>query len=510
MRSPFSVGARVLLVELVGAHDAMDLVAVALGVVVRDRAPEAGDLEHHLGAVVAQEVEVVGRLVVVPDVVEDRRVDVALAVAEVRVPVPRQRVEVDDLRLLAAVAAALPREHRARVARRACRRPRFAQAPVAVHEQLARDVGQARDEVAKDVQLVPEHVPAVRLAVQAARRDAGVVVGRVHRADLEDVRDVQAQQLLHARLAGHVDVARAPQLVPRADVAPERLLEVRVARARLAGIAQRLVDRAVARRVERDELLDAHRLALPDLEADDVLDVVLHLVQRALDVHGLAAAEHARAGGLGDVDVRLARLDVQGDDLRPERARRDGVEVAPLELAVARDAAVRHAPVERRHDLDRTRPVLRGERPLDRGLVGVGHAREAPAAQRRLAPAAVAEAQLADDHRGPDVVFVAVFQELDVAEADRVLVVDLELQHEPVGEVHEVLVEDRPPAHDRRLTVVEAVRVRAGVVDVVGVLPLSRAARAEVAVARRGQRLAQPLLGRVEPVEHQRLLVHAV
>ncbi len=73
-------GAGVLFVKLVGTHDAVDLVAVALGVVVRDRAPEARDLEHHLGAVVAQEVEVVGRLVVVPDVVEDRRVDVALAV----------------------------------------------------------------------------------------------------------------------------------------------------------------------------------------------------------------------------------------------------------------------------------------------------------------------------------------------------------------------------------------------------------------------------------------------
>ena len=55
---------RVLLVELVRAHDAVDLVPVAVGVEVRDRGPEARDLEHHLGAVVAQEVEVVGGLVV--------------------------------------------------------------------------------------------------------------------------------------------------------------------------------------------------------------------------------------------------------------------------------------------------------------------------------------------------------------------------------------------------------------------------------------------------------------
>src|SRR6516164_7850162 len=70
--------------ELVWTHHAVDLVALTLGVEVGDRGPEARDLEHHLGAVVAQEREVPGRLVVVPGVVEDRRVDVALVAAEIR------------------------------------------------------------------------------------------------------------------------------------------------------------------------------------------------------------------------------------------------------------------------------------------------------------------------------------------------------------------------------------------------------------------------------------------
>ena len=80
---------RILLVELVRAHHAVDLVPVAVGVEAGDRGPETRDLEHHLGAVLAQEVEVLGGLVVAPDVVEDRGVDVPLVVTEVRLPAAR-------------------------------------------------------------------------------------------------------------------------------------------------------------------------------------------------------------------------------------------------------------------------------------------------------------------------------------------------------------------------------------------------------------------------------------
>ena len=61
-----------------------------------------------------------------------------------------------------------------------------------------------------------------------------------------------------------------------------------------------------------------------------------------------------------------------------------------------------------------------------------------------------------------------------------------------------------PPAHDRRLAVVQPVRVRARVVDVVRVLPLGGAAGAEVAVAGGGQCLAQSLVGGIEVVVAQR------
>ena len=287
---------RVLLVELVGSHHPVDLVAVARGVVVRERGPEAGDLEHHLRPVVEHELDVAGRPVVVPDVVEDRRVHVALVVAEVRLPAPGERVEVHDLGLLLAVAAALPRVHRAAVAGRPRRSARLPQPARPVLEQVPADPRQAEVEEREHVQLVPEHVAAVRLAVQAARDDAGVLVGRVARADLQDVGDVKAQQQLHARVPGQDQVARLPELVPRRAMLGQRPAERRVVADGLSGVAERLADRAVVRCVERDHLLDAHRRALRHVEGEDRLDVVLHLMERCA-AHRPAHRPRRRACG---------------------------------------------------------------------------------------------------------------------------------------------------------------------------------------------------------------------
>src|SRR6266568_1632506 len=125
----------------------------------------------------------------------------------------------------------------------------------------------------------------------------------------------------------------------------------------------------------------------------------------------------------------------------------------------------------------------------------VGHAHEPAAAERRLTAGAVAEAQLADHRRGTDLELVPVAEQLDVGEPDRILALDAQLEHGHAAE-------------DRRLAVVAAVHVRARVVHAVGVLPLRRAARAKIAVAGRGQRLAKPLLGRIEPLVGEREAVH--
>ena len=220
---------RVLLVELVRAHHAVDLVALALGVEAGDRCQEARDLEHHLRTVVAQERLVIGGLVVVPDVVEDRRVDVPLVAAEVRLPAARNRVEVDPLGLLDSLAPALPWEHRTQEPCLPRRRLGLAYPAVAVHQQSSGDLGQPGIEERERIDLIPEHVPAIGLTVEAAGGQPRVEVSGIPGADLQDVRDVQAQQQLRALVSGDPHVTHPPQLVPGRGVPLKRGGEIGVA-----------------------------------------------------------------------------------------------------------------------------------------------------------------------------------------------------------------------------------------------------------------------------------------
>jgi hypothetical protein len=74
--------------------------------------------------------------------------------------------------------------------------------------------------------------------------------------------------------------------------------------------------------------------------------------------------------------------------------------------------------------------------------------------------------------------------------------------------VDQILVEHRPAAQDRRLTVVAAVHVGAGIMHTAGFFPLRRATRAQVAIARRGQRFAKPLRLRLKAVKCEQETVH--
>src|SRR6478672_13782313 len=79
--------------ELVGANDAVDVIAIVLLVVRRSAGPEPGDFGQHLGAVVDQVREVPGDLVVLPDVVGDGDTDVMCAVAGIGVPPAGSRIQ---------------------------------------------------------------------------------------------------------------------------------------------------------------------------------------------------------------------------------------------------------------------------------------------------------------------------------------------------------------------------------------------------------------------------------
>ena len=182
--------------------------------------------------------------------------------------------------------------------------------------------------------------------------------------------------------------------------------------------------------------------------------------------------------------------------------------MAALQLLVAGDTAIGHPAVDGRDDLDVARPVLRNQRPLDPRVVRVGHADEPAAVERRLPAAEITETNVADDSRVPDVEFVAVTEQIDIGEPDRVPALDAQLEDQPVRHVNKILVEHGHAAQDRRLAVVTAVYVGAGIMHAVGVFPLRRAARAQVAVARRGQRFAKPLRLRLKAVIGEQETVH--
>src|SRR5829696_10071697 len=352
--------------ELVRTHDAVDLVPPAIRVEPDYGRPEAGDLQHHLGSVAEQELVVLSRLVVVPDVVEDGRIHMPLVVGEVAIPAPGAWVEVYSLGFFFAIRAALPGVQGSLVAGFFGRRPRFIEAPVAVHHELARDLGQPEVQERVDVELIPEYVPTVGLAVETAGWNASVQIRRVRGADLQYVGDVQANQELDPAILGDAHIADGPELVPGPGVMAEGLGEWFVATDGLYGVGQRLLYGVVARVVEGDHLLDAHRAILFDIKGQCLLDVVVRLVEVTTYTHHLVLPVNPGARRLGDVYVRLTSPRPQGDDVGSYRAGQVRFQVPTFELPVARDAPIHNPVVQRGDHRHRAGPVLRSDRPLDR------------------------------------------------------------------------------------------------------------------------------------------------
>src|SRR5260370_19349463 len=137
-----------------------------------------------------------------------------------------------------------------------------------------------------------------------------------------DVADAPPQQELYGVVPPPAAVAPPPELVPGRRMPRERLLKAGVAQRRRPSLRQRVADRGVTRGEEGHHLLDPYCGALPDVEREHLLNVVLHLVEAAVDSERLpAVVEDARARRLADVQVRLARLHLQRDHLGPERPR---------------------------------------------------------------------------------------------------------------------------------------------------------------------------------------------
>jgi hypothetical protein len=204
-------------VEFVRTHDTGDLVLARLRVEPGEVGEEAGDLEDQVGAGAEHEVAVAGGLVVLPNGVRDGQADVALVGRPVGHPVLRAWVVQLGRGLVAAVASALPGEHRSAVAGGAGGFASLVEAAVPVAQQSPARLRQVQSEDSVDEQLVPEDMSPIALAVQAAGAHPHIAVDDVGRRGGQDVKYVQAQQRSSV-LATYVDRAPAPQRPPRADV----------------------------------------------------------------------------------------------------------------------------------------------------------------------------------------------------------------------------------------------------------------------------------------------------
>ena len=499
------VGPRVAVVVLVGPHHAADHVAVAGVVVGRDAGPEAGDLEEQLGAVEGDEADVGGRLVVEPDVVGDRDVDVALPVRVIRQPALRARVEMQLLALLAAVGAALPGEHRPCVARLAGGPARLRQAPEAITEQRAGQLRQVEGQEREDEQLVPEDVAAIGLPVQASGRHADIEVDRVVGDRLQQVEDVEVDD--QARLFAAVlepQLEPLPKVVHADDVRLEQLLEPGRAFERAARLAGRLGDRRIATGVEADDLVDRHRRARIEVDRD--------LVPDRPALRGVAPAFPERppvgmcrgAGGKGDLDPGLIGAGLQRDRLRVDLLGLGRVEVEAREVPVARNPAVLDLTVEPRADLYPARPVLGVDRRLQGGQMAVGHADEPSLGQPRCPPLAIAETQPAVEHAPMQVELLLVVEQLDTGEVEPRSAVDPEAQGQPVGEVDDALVGDGSAGDLGAESVEDAGGVGPRIVDTARARLGSGAAGREVAVTGRAEGLPELLLSGIEALVDQR------
>ena len=140
-------------------------------------------------------------------------------------------------------------------------------------------------------------------------------------------------------------------------------------------------------------------------------DVARSLDELGLELEAAAASEQPRPSGLGDPDVRLARLDVEADDLVVLPVAAHGHEVQVVERLVASDAGVADGAVERAGTSSRPDQFSGDECRLERGEVRVAHADEAALRHREDAAGVIAEAGAASQH-------AAVHVELQVMRDD--------------------------------------------------------------------------------------------
>ena len=143
---------------------------------------------------------------------------------------------------------------------------------------------------------------------------------------------------------------------------------------------------------------------------------------------GSSVDERPRSRRLRDVNIRLARAHQQAHAVLADDLARQRLQVLVAELAVQLRARVDDAPVDRRTHRDACRPVLGGQRQLQRAQMHVVHRDQAPLLERAAPPLAVLEAHAPQQHAAPQIELLAIRQELDAARIEPVLPGDAKLR----------------------------------------------------------------------------------
>ena len=513
-------GPRVSGAVLVGSHHAADAKPIEGRVVAGEAGEEAGDLQDRLRAVVGAELQIVGGLVVLPDVVGHGQTDVALQVAGVGQPAPGHRVEVHPLALLASVAARLPGVHRAGEPGRPRRPPGRVQPPGAVAQQGPGQSRQPQREDRQHEQLVPEDVAPVGLAVQAAGRQTGVEVDVVWGDRLQQVEHRQPQRAERVDGRGAVPGAQlqpepAPQLVPGQLVALQQLIERGCAGEQLGRRRPRLRDADVTGRDHGNDLLHRNRFTRPHRQLELVGDAARLPPAPARNLVALVTTHHHRPCRLGDAQLGLRGPGHQQHRRRLGLGALHDVEMGGRHAGVAGHARVGDGAVDTGLDQQPPAPVLRREHGVQPGQLPACHMHEPALPDRCGAPGAVGEPQRADQQPAPHVQLdpLTNLRPVRQIEPGRILatvVEHREPQNQPVRQVDQALRFDHLIGELVTQPVVAAGRVGAGIAHAVGHRLRGGAPSGEAAVAERAQGLPPTLVGGIPPVEHERPRVGSV
>ncbi len=136
---------------------------------------------------------------------------------------------------------------------------------------------------------------------------------------------------------------------------------------------------------------------------------------------------------------------------------------------------------------------------LTRQVLGL-HVDETPFGDSRLSARRVSDVHYAPIEPASQVELLAEGQDVDLAQAEPVFIVNSETQRQPIWEVHQVLVLDGAPLKYRCQAIVSACQISAWIVDVIGARFRCRPASHEVSVAQRKESLAASFNFRVKTV----------